>query len=106
MPPPAVTPTDTAVDPVTMRNTMGRFTTGIAVVTTITGGQPYGMTVNSLTSVSLDPPLLLVCLANDARTTQAAPPPDGSQSTSCRPVRTRSPSGSPAAGKTTSPDCP
>jgi flavin reductase (DIM6/NTAB) family NADH-FMN oxidoreductase RutF len=59
------------VDPSTMRRTMGRFATGVAVVTALDAGQPHGMTVNSLTSVSLDPPLLLVCLTTGARTTEA-----------------------------------
>ncbi|MGA4837354.1 flavin reductase family protein [Streptomyces sp. G45] len=60
-----------AVEPLTMRRTMGRFATGVAVVTTSADGAPHGMTVNSLTSVSLDPPLLLVCLTTGARTTEA-----------------------------------
>ncbi|MFI1385909.1 flavin reductase family protein [Embleya sp. NPDC020886] len=61
-----------SVDPQTMRRTMGRFATGVAVVTTYApDGTPHGMTVNSLTSVSLDPPLLLVCLNIGARSTDA-----------------------------------
>lgn len=60
-----------AVDPLTMRSAIGRFATGVAVVTTSAGGTPHGMTVNSLTSVSLDPPLLLVCLTVGARSTHA-----------------------------------
>jgi flavin reductase (DIM6/NTAB) family NADH-FMN oxidoreductase RutF len=60
-----------AIDPLTMRRTIGRFATGVAVVTTQDGGEPHGMTVNSLTSVSLEPPLLLVCLTTGARTTDA-----------------------------------
>lgn len=64
-------PTASAVDPLTMRRTMGRFATGVAVVTTSADGVPHGMTVNSLTSVSLEPPLLLVCLTTGARTTEA-----------------------------------
>lgn len=59
------------VDPLAMRRTIGRFATGVAVVTTSAGGTPHGMTVNSLTSVSLDPPLLLVCLTIGARSTGA-----------------------------------
>ena len=44
---------------------MGNFATGITVVTTRDGnGNPYGLTVNSFTSVSLDPVLVLVCLDN------------------------------------------
>lgn len=53
------------------RDVMGGFTTGVAVVTTETGGVYEGMTVNSLTAVSLDPMLLLVCLTRDSRTLQA-----------------------------------
>lgn len=42
---------------------MGRFATGVAIVTSrATDGVESGLTVNSLTSVSLHPPLLLVCL--------------------------------------------
>ncbi|MFC9970957.1 flavin reductase family protein [Spirillospora sp. NPDC127200] len=70
MSPPSL-PSAPAVDPLAMRRTMGRFATGVAVVTTTAGGVPHGMTVNSLTSVSLDPPLLLVCLTTGARTTEA-----------------------------------
>jgi len=54
-----------------MRRAMGRFATGVAVVTTSHDGEHHGMTVNSLTSVSLDPPMLLVCLTTGARTTEA-----------------------------------
>jgi flavin reductase (DIM6/NTAB) family NADH-FMN oxidoreductase RutF len=44
---------------------MGNFCTGITVVTTRDGsGTPYGLTVNSFTSVSLDPVLILVCFDN------------------------------------------
>ena len=59
------------VDPATMRQTMGRFATGVAVITTFADGEPHGMTVNSLTSVSLEPPLLLVCFNEDARSAEA-----------------------------------
>lgn len=64
-------PPVTAVEPPAMRRAMGHFATGVAVVTTSHDGDPHGMTVNSLTSVSLDPPLLLVCLTTGARTTDA-----------------------------------
>ena len=44
------------------RQVMGNFATGITVVTTRdSGGEPRGLTVNSFTSVSLDPLLVLVC---------------------------------------------
>ena len=45
------------------RNALGWFTTGVAVVTTrVRGGEPIGITVNSFSSVSLAPPLVLWCL--------------------------------------------
>lgn len=59
------------VDGILLRNTIGGFATGVAVITTEVDGAPHGMTVNSLTSLSLDPPLLLVCLTNGARTANA-----------------------------------
>ena len=47
------------------RQVMGNFATGITVVTTRdANGNPYGLTVNSFTSVSLNPVLVLVCLDN------------------------------------------
>lgn len=44
------------------RLAMGRFVTGITVVTTLADGRPQGITVNALSSVSLDPPLVMVAL--------------------------------------------
>ena len=50
-------------DPRTLRDALGCFATGVTVVTCVDDdGRPAGLTVNSFTSVSLDPPLLLVCL--------------------------------------------
>jgi 3-hydroxy-9,10-secoandrosta-1,3,5(10)-triene-9,17-dione monooxygenase reductase component len=60
-----------AVTPRELRAVMGAFATGVAVVTTSWEGEHQGMTVNSLTSVSLDPPLVLVCLARGTRTERA-----------------------------------
>ncbi len=54
-------------DPRTLRDALGCFATGVTVVTCLdTKGKPAGLTVNSFTSVSLDPPLILVCLAKQA----------------------------------------
>lgn len=53
----------------TLRDAMGCFATGITIVTSCgRDGAPIGLTANSFTSVSLDPPLLLVCIANTAGT--------------------------------------
>lgn len=50
------------IDPKALRNAFGTFMTGVTVVTTVDhDGTPYGFTANSFSSVSLDPPLLLVC---------------------------------------------
>ena len=59
------------ITPLVVRSAMGGFATGVAVVTAAQEGVPHGMTVNSLTSVSLEPPLLLVCLTRGARTETA-----------------------------------
>jgi flavin reductase (DIM6/NTAB) family NADH-FMN oxidoreductase RutF len=62
----------TGHDPRTLRDALGCFATGVTVVTCVgPGGAPAGLTVNSFTSVSLDPPLLLVCLAKSAASTSA-----------------------------------
>ena len=54
-------------DPRTLRDALGCFATGVTVVTCLDrAGEPAGLTVNSFTSVSLDPPLLLVCVAKEA----------------------------------------
>lgn len=48
---------------------MGKFATGITVITTADAdGNPQGMTVNAFTSLSLEPPMLLVCLDNKSST--------------------------------------
>jgi len=60
------------VTPDLFRQVMGNFATGITVVTTNdVHGRPYGLTVNSFTSVSLDPVLILVCLDNKLSGLQA-----------------------------------
>ena len=56
------------VAPQRFRAVMGRFTTGVTVVTATTPEGPIGMTANAVCSLSLDPLLLLVCFANGART--------------------------------------
>src|SRR5438309_6406075 len=54
------------VDPSQFRQLLGRFATGVTVVTTRErSGKPIGMTASSVASVSLDPPLVLVSVARD-----------------------------------------
>ncbi len=56
------------IDPDTFRAVLGRFATGITVVTARDDeGRDHGMTVSAFSSVSLEPPLVLVCVAHDAR---------------------------------------
>jgi flavin reductase (DIM6/NTAB) family NADH-FMN oxidoreductase RutF len=56
----------------TLRDALGCFATGVTIVTaTDADGAQVGLTANSFTSVSLDPPLLLVCIANNASSAEA-----------------------------------
>ncbi len=65
-PRPAVPPTTPApVTPVALRKVMGRFATGIVVIT-VGGDRVHGMTANAFGSVSLDPPLVHCCVAHTA----------------------------------------
>jgi flavin reductase (DIM6/NTAB) family NADH-FMN oxidoreductase RutF len=58
---------EATIDTLLLRRAFGTFVTGVTVVTTRdTAGNPRGMTANSFTSVSLDPPLLLICVAKSA----------------------------------------
>jgi flavin reductase (DIM6/NTAB) family NADH-FMN oxidoreductase RutF len=54
---------DLSVSADEFRRACGRFATGVTVATVLDGeGMPHGLTVSSFTSVSLDPPLVLICL--------------------------------------------
>ena len=57
-----------AVDPGRYRQVMGHFATGVAIVTCSGPDGPAGLTTNAVTSVSLEPLLLLVCFDNTSRT--------------------------------------
>jgi flavin reductase (DIM6/NTAB) family NADH-FMN oxidoreductase RutF len=57
-----------AVDAGRYRQVMGHFATGVAIVTCSGPDGPAGLTTNAVTSVSLDPLLLLVCFDNASRT--------------------------------------
>jgi 3-hydroxy-9,10-secoandrosta-1,3,5(10)-triene-9,17-dione monooxygenase reductase component len=54
-----------SVDQLAFRQAIAQFATGVTVITTLTDGQPAGMTASAVASLSLDPVLLLVCI--DAR---------------------------------------
>lgn len=51
----------------TFKDAMSQFATGVTIVTTRAGGVVHGLTANAVTSVSLDPMLVLVCIAKDLR---------------------------------------
>jgi flavin reductase (DIM6/NTAB) family NADH-FMN oxidoreductase RutF len=55
------------MNPTDFRNICGHYATGITVLTTTHKGESHGITVNSFSSVSLDPPLILFCIDKDAR---------------------------------------
>jgi flavin reductase (DIM6/NTAB) family NADH-FMN oxidoreductase RutF len=56
-----------SIDPDLFRAVLGRFATGITIVTTRdVEGRDHGMTVSAFSSLSLDPPLVLICIGNEA----------------------------------------
>lgn len=52
----------TEIESEAFRRVMGHFVTGVTVVTALDGERPFGITVNALSSASLDPPLVMVAL--------------------------------------------
>lgn len=54
------------VDSRAFRDVMGLFATGVTVVAAVSDGQTQGMTANAITSVSLDPLLILICVQKNA----------------------------------------
>jgi len=52
----------TEIEPDVFRKVMGHFVTGVSVVTALDRDRPFGITVNALSSVSLQPPLVMVAL--------------------------------------------
>lgn len=56
-----------SIDARDFRNALGTFATGVTIVTTMSDdGEPIGLTANSFSSVSLDPPLVLFCLGRES----------------------------------------
>lgn len=58
-----VTPTDRR-----FRDVLGHFATGVTIITAMEGDEPVGMAANSFTSLSLEPPLVLFCVAQSSTT--------------------------------------
>lgn len=60
------------IDKNELRRVMGHFATGVTVITTVSGaGEMHGLTANAFTSVSLVPPLLLICVDKKADSYQS-----------------------------------
>jgi flavin reductase (DIM6/NTAB) family NADH-FMN oxidoreductase RutF len=57
-----------AVSPEEFRAVLGAYATGVTVVTAVGPGGPSGATANAVTSLSLDPPMMLACLDRGSRT--------------------------------------
>ena len=57
-----------SLSPTEFRKAMGCFATGVTIITVDLEGEVHGMTANAFSSVSLDPPLLLVCVDHSAQT--------------------------------------
>jgi flavin reductase (DIM6/NTAB) family NADH-FMN oxidoreductase RutF len=57
------------LDPIEFRRALAQFASGVTVVTTVgAGGRPLGLTVSAFCSLSLDPPLILVCIDRRSET--------------------------------------
>ncbi len=63
-----MTDTPAPVSAETLRRVAGTFATGVTAITTLVDGEPHGCAANAVTSLSLDPPLMLVCLARSSNT--------------------------------------
>jgi flavin reductase (DIM6/NTAB) family NADH-FMN oxidoreductase RutF len=57
-----------AVDPAEFRAIMGSFATGVTVITAAADGEMQGMTANAVTSLSLDPVMMLICIDRSSHT--------------------------------------
>jgi flavin reductase (DIM6/NTAB) family NADH-FMN oxidoreductase RutF len=57
-----------AIDPLEYRSIIGSFATGVTVITAAADGEMQGMTANAITSLSLDPVMLLICVDRSSHT--------------------------------------
>ncbi|RBY78773.1 GntR family transcriptional regulator [Geodermatophilus sp. TF02-6] len=65
------TTTAPCVDQAVFRDVVGHFTSGVTVITTRHGGEQFGVTASAVSSLSMDPPMLLVCLNRRLPTNEA-----------------------------------
>ena len=63
-----MTMTETTMTEIDLRRVYGAYPTGVAVVAGLAGGRPVGMAASSFVPVSLDPPLVSVCMAHASTT--------------------------------------
>jgi flavin reductase (DIM6/NTAB) family NADH-FMN oxidoreductase RutF len=56
-----------ALDPKEQRRILGKFATGVTVASTKVGDETWGMTANAVTSLSLDPPLVILCIQKEGQ---------------------------------------
>ncbi len=61
-------PPETTIDPALFRAVLGRWASGVTVITAIDDDEPVGMAASSFTSLSLDPALVLFCAATSSST--------------------------------------
>lgn len=66
-----------AVDEARFRQALGHFASGVTVVTTTHAGQHFGLTLSSFASLSLRPPLVLICVDKGVASHQAIPAAGG-----------------------------
>ncbi|MHA6758650.1 flavin reductase family protein [Streptacidiphilus sp. PAMC 29251] len=59
---------DQAISPTELRRVFGAFPTGVTAIAALVDGVPVGLAASSFTSVSLDPPLVSVCVAHSSTT--------------------------------------
>ena len=62
---------DPAADLKAFRRCLGQFSTGVGVMTTVANDEPVGVTANSFSSLSMDPPLVLWSIARTSRSSEA-----------------------------------
>lgn len=60
-----------AIDAATFRKTLSHFASGVTIVTTRAGETDYGLTVSAFSSLSLTPPLVLICIEKSVKTHDA-----------------------------------